>query len=511
MTVDVPFANSGYTNYQIRGQTSFQGITTPADVWRKFFIVPPSVAQYVVQNFSHSVPWSGGVQDALVMTTTPQANVFFSNSGNAISWPMPIQVIPWGTGIYATQATGTCTISSGHVASVSLSTGGTGYPPSSIMIPITFMGGGGAGATGYATSNSSGVITAVTLTGGSAGYGYTSAPTVQIGVQTGYIEFYQPICAAYCSQGQLNAGGSAIPAPTDIQVLVPYSFGAMTAVAPSSSYAGTAYTVNGVQRTWYLDYPEWLDYGQQTAYNTLAAQKLLTVQNTVIEGSLTYYGKQATFFLLGNAVNIAGATYTTGYEAIAAPARSVVLDYMPDGGGLEWITRINFSTRMKPFTGDRLYAHPNYLAAKGLGYSTPWGDPTKTGQRAAAMTGTIFQGADFSGGFVGALEGAGSMAFGDLSGLEGASRGVPRVTIADAERENQRQRRDDRLEQQQLAAQRARDGRHQEGPPSTLNEPSIGAERPFEEVNPSTADIRQAERRERARDREARREEEFGE
>src|SRR5208337_263274 len=349
MTVDVPFANSGYANYQIRGQTSFQGITTPADVWRKFFIVPPSVAQSVVQNFSHSVPWSGGVQDALVMTTTPQANVFFSNSGNAISWPMPIQVIPWGTGIYATQATGTCTISSGHVASVSLSTGGAGYPPSSTVIPITFMGGAGAGATGYATSNSSGVITAVTLTGGSAGYGYTSAPTVQIGVQTGYIEFYQPICAAYCSQSQLNAGGSAIPAPTDIQVLVPYSFGAMTAIAPSSSYAGTAYTVNGVQRTWYLDYPEWLDYGQQTAYNTLAAQKLLTVQNTVVEGSLTYYGKQATFFLLGNAVNIAGATYTTGYEAIAAPARSVVLDYMPDGGGLEWITRINFSTRMKPF------------------------------------------------------------------------------------------------------------------------------------------------------------------
>jgi hypothetical protein len=434
LTVDVPFANSGYTNYQIRGQTSFQGITTPADVWRKFFIVPPSVAQAVVQQFSHAVPWTGGVQDAIVMTQTPMANVSFVTGGIAMTWPMTIQVVPWGTGMFVTQATGTCTISGGAVTTVSLSTGGAGYPPSSTTIPITFMGGKGAGATGYATSNSAGVITAVTLSGGSGGFGYTSTPSVQIGVQTGYIEFYQPVCAAYCTQAQLNKGGSAIANPTDIQVLVPYSLGALTVQSPSGGgYAGTAYTVNGVQRTWVLDYPSWLDYGQTTAMQALADQKLLTVKNTVIEGSLTYYDKQMTFLTLGDAVNITGNGYTTGYEAINAVARSIVLDYLPESGTTQWITRISFSTRMKAFAGDRLYVHPNWLAAKGLGYSTPWGDPTKTGHRAAKLTGEIWQGTDFSGGFGEIAEAAMSAGGAELGELEDMPQYLRHRNVARAE------------------------------------------------------------------------------
>jgi hypothetical protein len=75
-------------------------------------------------------------------------------------------------------AVGTSTVSSGGVAGVTLSSGGQHYktltPPS-----VTFIGGGGTGATGTATVSSSGLVTGIAIT--SAGTGYTSAPTVRIG------------------------------------------------------------------------------------------------------------------------------------------------------------------------------------------------------------------------------------------------------------------------------------------------------------------------------------------
>jgi hypothetical protein len=461
ITVDVPFANSGYTNYVIRGQTSFQGVTTLADVWRKFYIVPQWVANSMVQQLSHSVPWNGGVSQAVIQATSPMANVIFPNSGNAISWPMTFQIIPFGTGIFTVQATATATVASGKVTGYTGLSGGSGYPPSTILA-VQVISAVGSGALVFATTNSSGVVTSLTVQNG--GTGYTSAPTLEIGVNSGYIEFYQPIVAAYCNQAQLNGVG-ACTNPTDLQVLVPYALGSLSVTAPTSGWAGTAYTVNGVQRTQYLDYPEWTDYGQAANYQLLANQKLLTVQNTVIEGSLNYFGKQASFFTLGNAVNIAGNGYTTGYEAIAAPARSVVLDYCPDGGGLEWITRINFSTRMRPFCGDRLYAHPNYLAVR----SNLAGGASNI---AAGFSGAVFQGTDFSGGIGGAMASAGDMGAMPIdSGVQMPAQRPRPVGIAEAERENQRNR--------------------------AIEPPPI-SQQPFDEVNPSDADMAEARRRQRA-------------
>ena len=360
ITVDTAFSNSGYTNYQVRGLANFQSATSPVDVWRKFWIAPTYVNQHLVQQFSHSVPWSG-TDGVLVQTVRGMSDICFSAAGQYIEWPMSFTVVPYGTGLFTTQATITATVASGAVTGFSGLSGGSGYPPSA-TICVSIVSTTGSGATAYATANSSGVITGVTLQSG--GSGYSTAPSVLIGISPGYILFDQPICASYCSPTTLNAGGSAIPSPTDVKVLVPYSTGPLTATAPSSGYSGTAYSINGVTRTLWLDIPSWLDYGDQAGFNTLAAEKLACVQNSVIEGSLSYYGKQATFLVLGQSLDIAGNGYTTGYESIAAPARSVVLDYLPDGGAAQWKTTINFSTRMKPFTGDRLYIHPAYAAAQ---------------------------------------------------------------------------------------------------------------------------------------------------
>ncbi|MGO9815803.1 MAG: beta strand repeat-containing protein [Isosphaeraceae bacterium] len=70
------------------------------------------------------------------------------------------------------------TISGGSVTNLTLTYGGFGYIASVSNIPIIITGGGGNGASAYAVTNSSGVVTGFTgLVGGS---GYTSRPTVSI-------------------------------------------------------------------------------------------------------------------------------------------------------------------------------------------------------------------------------------------------------------------------------------------------------------------------------------------
>lgn len=67
----------------------------------------------------------------------------------------------------------TPSVSGGTVSGVSVDEGGSGYTTAT----VSFLGGGGSGATATATV-SGGAVTAITVT--SAGTGYTSAPTVTI-------------------------------------------------------------------------------------------------------------------------------------------------------------------------------------------------------------------------------------------------------------------------------------------------------------------------------------------
>lgn len=83
-----------------------------------------------------------------------------------------------GTGLTLNVTATASQESSGGVASIAVSDGGTGYSAAPI---VSLTGGGGTGATAVAVV-SSGVVTAINVV--SAGTGYTSAPTVVITAQT---------------------------------------------------------------------------------------------------------------------------------------------------------------------------------------------------------------------------------------------------------------------------------------------------------------------------------------
>ena len=82
-------------------------------------------------------------------------------------------------------ATATATLSGGTVGSITVTNGGIGYSSSSP--PAVMLSGGGFNtpATATAVVNSSGVVTGISVTGGS---GYTSAPTVTIATPVTVLE-----------------------------------------------------------------------------------------------------------------------------------------------------------------------------------------------------------------------------------------------------------------------------------------------------------------------------------
>lgn len=195
--------------------------------------------------------------------------------------------------------------------------------------------------------------------------------TFEILPETGQIRFSEPVVRPFGTLPNLIKGGASTDGvPNDIKVLVAYSRGTLTAVYPpdvagEAQFDGTAYTADKIERTLYRDYSQWRWGNDLTSYQQLAQQIWYTVSNTVVSGSLAYYGKLSSALDLGKSANIAGAT-TTGFEGINAAIRTVVLEY-PQTGPTPWITRLSFSTVRRPFSGDALYAHPMFAHGQAFG------------------------------------------------------------------------------------------------------------------------------------------------
>jgi hypothetical protein len=410
LTLDSPFDNSGYTHYQIRGRR-----TAASLVWRKLVIVPTWIAQHLARHFQRSMPFSP-VEGEVVQVVSPQCLVCFGAGGPP--WteePMPMELVLFDGSACTTQATVSATISGGAVTGFTGLTPGAGYEPSQASIGVSIYGGGGIGATAHAISDAGGFIVSVVLDAG--GSGYTTPPFVAIGVSNGYLVTNNPICTYYATPAQLAAGGSAIPPPGDIKVLIPYSRGALSVTAPASGFEGTAYTVDGIERTLVIDYPQWQDKGDTARMALLAQEKLDSQKDTVIEGQLTIWDKDTSWLTLVRALNIARDGGTTGWEAIAAPVRGVTLEYQDRSK--EWLTRLRFSTRRRPFTGDRLYTPVPYGRGPGFGGGT---------LNTAAATARAMAGLQAFGSDLDSVAGNAGGSFGEMGDKAGGAFG----TVSDA-------------------------------------------------------------------------------
>lgn len=118
--------------------------------------------------------YTPGVYRLAVNATRGGATSEIFRDSIELTFPAPSIVTP---------ATVTATVSGGKVTGFTGLPSGSGYPINSTTIPVTINGGlnGGYSATAVATSNGSGVITAITLL--TAGTNYYTVPTVKVGIQ----------------------------------------------------------------------------------------------------------------------------------------------------------------------------------------------------------------------------------------------------------------------------------------------------------------------------------------
>ena len=152
-----------------------QLLATPAATWNLTIGVPAFTVGFVTTDTAGISP---GIYRLIV-------NVSRSGSGTVEVFRDSIE-LSWTPQVF-TRASVTAVLTAGVVTSFTVNSGGSGYPPSSTTIPVTLIGGFGYGAVALATSNSSGVITAVNIVPSSlpgvtpGGVAYQSAPTVSVG------------------------------------------------------------------------------------------------------------------------------------------------------------------------------------------------------------------------------------------------------------------------------------------------------------------------------------------
>ena len=169
--------------------------------------------------------------------------------------------------------------------------------------------------------------------------------------------------------------------PPDVWVYVPINTNPLQAVSPANDvqgnpqYGGTSHTVEGFQNTLVVTLDQWRDPGQLAQVLAYAADLLDSVKDTVVEGSVVYYGWCAAALTCGQALQIAGddgdGSYTTGWESIANLCIVEVEVEWTQRAGYPYRTTLRVSTRRMHYQPDMfLKAAQSFLP---LGSSSdPW-------------------------------------------------------------------------------------------------------------------------------------------
>lgn len=195
-------------------------------------------------------------------------------------------------------------------------------------------------------------------------FGGTSTPynATSLGITldptNGLVYFDQPT--------QVAAYGVQTPVQwaANVQAFVPVAYGTLEAYAPSSTtYAGTLYTVEGIERTKTVTVLEWRDYSNDSNMATFATELLDSVKDVVVEGTVPYLGLDTSYLTPGNAVSVAGDGYTTGWESLALPVVSAEITFQSGDAGTSYLTTLHLSNRRGRYNAEN-FLRPNITGAQ---------------------------------------------------------------------------------------------------------------------------------------------------
>jgi hypothetical protein len=227
--------------------------------------------------------------------------------------------------------------------------------------PVAYTFAFGTGAT--LTSTPMGLVMFNPFGGTSQPWNLTSAG-ITLDPVNGYVYFSPPT--------QVAAYGLATPVQwaANVQAFLPIAVGTLVEYAPSSTtWAGTLYTVEGIERTKIITVLEWRDYSNDTNMAIFASEFLDSVKDVVVEGTVPYVGLLTAYLAPGNAVSIAGAqssggaSYPTGWEALALPVVSVEVAFQSGDSGTSYATVLHLSNRRGRYSSEN-YLRPRITGAQ---------------------------------------------------------------------------------------------------------------------------------------------------
>jgi hypothetical protein len=188
--------------------------------------------------------------------------------------------------------------------------------------------------------------------------------SITIDPETGTISFPRPTSLVY--------GGGVVTPASNIMAFVPIATGDLTLSAPSSGYAGTLYTVEGIQRTKTITLRDWTQFGTNANIPTFASEQFDAIKDVVVEGSLDYLGLATTYLAPGTSVSITGQSYTTGWETLQTsplpaglPVASAEVQFNWGAQGTSYITSLHLSNRKQRYTGSVFTRPPTTGQALG--------------------------------------------------------------------------------------------------------------------------------------------------
>jgi hypothetical protein len=396
ITLDRQLDTGGYIKYRLIAQP----INTNIDVWRRYTFSNTYLAAHLAQRFPRSVPWSNAT--TVIQTNYPIGSVVAPAGGGSFEYPANFEIdqvnqdirfyepvvkgfntqanldtgggsvvapldvkvlVPYSRGTLQAAAPADTTTSAPSAPAVATAASGGSITANTYYVVVTLTGGGHETTPSSQTSKTTtGSASTLTITSPASGGGATGY-NIYVGTITG---------GPYRLQGSNTLGS-----PT---TLTSYSVTGATPPNGNSlgtpNYSGTAFTVDGIQRTYYYDVPSWVYAGDQSQMAALAAMLLAPIQDRVIEGSIGYNGLFSTALTRGLSLSIAanyGSAVTTGWESLAACVRVVTIEW-PQSGANQNFTTLSFSNRRKQATGADMYVHPMHAGVAAWDLPNPFNE-----------------------------------------------------------------------------------------------------------------------------------------
>ncbi len=192
---------------------------------------------------------------------------------------------------------------------------------------------------------------------GSAPY-YTATMGISVDTVDGWIDVEKPVVMVYGTQANNYSDG----VPTNVRMFLPTRTDTLNVQAPADvsgvpQFSGSLYSIEGISRTYTVTVPQWRDPVNGTNMQAYAQSLLDSLKDTIIEATIPFALLDTRWFTPGQAIQLTGGTYTTGYESIKVPVLEVRVEFSMPGRGCKYRTTIRASNRRGAYS-EAIYQRP---------------------------------------------------------------------------------------------------------------------------------------------------------